>query len=343
MEHIMKKIVFTGGGTAGHVMPNLALIPYLNNYEIFYIGGSGIEKDIIKKQSNITYFEIPTTKLKRSLSLSNLLIPFKLIKSITEAKKILRKIKPDIIFSKGGFVSVPVCIAGHNLKIPVITHESDYSLGLANKIISNVADKVLYSFNINLKKGKKHIYTGTPIRRSLKYGNKNNIKGYDLLSKSKKTILVFGGSLGAKAINDFIISNIDKILNKYNIILISGKGKTHAINKPHFLEVEYAENISDYFDASDYIVSRAGSNAIFEILALNKKALLIPLTTSSRGEQLDNAMYFKNKNKVDVLLEKDLDIDTFLTKLSLLDNLEPSKLDIDKTNLKIVKEINSLV
>lgn len=338
----MKKIVFTGGGTLGHVMPSLALIPYLSNYEIHYIGGSGIEKEILAKYPTIIYHEITTTKLRRNLSLSNLTIPIKLLKGVLESKKILSSIKPSVVFSKGGFVSVPVSIASHSLHIPLLTHESDISMGLANKIISHFADKVLCSFSTTMKKDKKYVLTGSPIRRNLKYGSRLSVRGYNTLSKSKKNVLIFGGSLGAKAINDFVFNNIDSLTNRYNIILITGKGKKNGNIKDSssFIQIEYADNISDYFDMAHYVVSRAGSNAIFELLSLHKKALLIPLTgKSSRGEQLENAKYFSNLGYVELLEEKNLTLDTFLDKISKLDHIKPSNIDIDKTNLKIIAEI----
>ena len=340
----MKKIVFTGGGTAGHVMPNVALFSYLSNYKKYYLGGSIVDKNIIKKYGDITYYDIPCSKLKRSFSLSNFLLPFKLLKSIKICKKILKNIKPDVVFSKGGYVSVPVCIAAKMLHIPVITHESDISLGLANKIIATFADKVLCSFECTVKNNKKYIYTGSPLRKELLLGKKENIAYYHKLDKNKKTILVFGGSLGAKNINDFIFQNVNSICKHYNLIIITGKGKqNNDITCSNFIQVEYAENIADYFKAADYVISRAGSNAIFELLSLNKKALLIPLTHHSRGEQLLNAKYFKNKNLVDIMLEDELSLDLFLDKIRALDKLNTPPMDIECTNLGIIKEITNIV
>ena len=340
----MKKIVFTGGGTAGHVMPNVALFNYLDDYKKYYLGGSIIDKNIIKKYDNITYYDIPCSKLKRSLSLSNILLPFKLIKSIKRCKKILKGIRPNVVFSKGGYVSVPVCIAAKMLHIPIITHESDISLGLANKIIATFADKVLCSFDCTVKKNKKYIYTGTPLRKELLLGKKENIAYYHKLDTNKKTILVFGGSLGAKTINEFIFQNVNSICKYYNLIIITGKGKrNNAVTHDNFIQVEYAENIADYFKVADYVISRAGSNAIFELFALHKKALLIPLTHHSRGEQLLNAEYFKKKNLVDIMLEDELSLDLFLDKIKNLDKLNTPHIDLECTNLGIIKEITSII
>ena len=206
------KIVLTGGGTAGHVMPNIALLPYLEKYfsEIHYIGSDkGIENEILKKQKNIKFHKITTVKLIRALNYKNLLIPFKLIRGIHDSKKILKKIKPNIVFSKGGYVSVPVAIAAKMLKIPVIAHESDFSIGLANKIIYKICKKMCFSFNNISKKYKaKGIYTGSPIRKELLSNNETR-------ANNKKTILFIGGSLGAKAINEFVFNNISKLVKEY--------------------------------------------------------------------------------------------------------------------------------
>ena len=341
----MKTIVLTGGGTAGHVMPTIALLPYLKEYNIHYIGSYGIEKDIIKPYKFITYHDITSSKFRRNFSLKNLLLPYKVIKGIIESKKLLKKIKPDVIFSKGGYVAIPVVIAAHSLHIPIVTHESDISMGLANKIIARYADKVLCSFDMTMKNSSKYVHTGSPIRKSILCGNKDNIPNIARLSKNKKTILVFGGSLGAKGINDFVLSNIDKLCSRYNIIHITGKGKLDpTISHPHYIGIEYTSTIEDYFHACDYIVSRAGSNAIFEILALNKKAILIPLTNkSSRGEQLLNAEYFHKQNLVEILLEKELSLDNFIKKVDNLARLSTYHINIDSTNKKIVKEIESVL
>ena len=200
-----KTIVLTGGGTAGHIMPNIALLPELKNHfdKIYYIGTNGMEKEIMSKQ-NIPFFEISATKFVRKLSLKTLKIPFLLIKSVFEAQKTLKKLNPSVIFSKGGYVSVPVCIAAKKLKIPVVTHESDLSMGLANKIISHYANCVCTTFEKTTKQNKKCVFTGSPIRKEIFEGNKNNvIKQFDY-DKTKPTILFMGGSLGAKELNDFI-------------------------------------------------------------------------------------------------------------------------------------------
>ena len=215
----MKKIVLTGGGTAGHVYPALALCDKLKDYEIHYIGSSGMEKDILKKFPNIFYHEIPAVKLERKLTLRNFLIPFKLLKSIRCSKKVLKEISPNIIFSKGGFVAVPVAISASKLKIPVISHESDLSFGLANKIILHYCSCMCTSFEKTSLGNKKCVYTGQPIREKIFNGNKNIID----FKNNKPYLLVLGGSLGAKFLNNLVFDNIENLTEIFNVIHICGK------------------------------------------------------------------------------------------------------------------------
>lgn len=302
----MKTIVLTGGGTAGHIMPNIALIPELKKHfdRIVYIGSkNGMEKDIIKKFSDIEFIEIETVKLIRKFTFKNLLIPIKLFKSINSCKKILKQIKPDIIFSKGGYVAVPVCSAGKSLGIKIISHESDFSFGLANKLILKKCNLMLTSFRETCKNNK-CIYTGSPIREEIFKGDKKNCEVN--FKKKQPTILIFGGSLGAKKINEVVFKSIDK-LKDYNIIHIVGKNNTKFIDKPNYFQKEFVDNIWDYFALSDLVVSRAGANSIFEILALKKPMLLIPLSKAqSRGDQIENANAFKRYGFASVLYEEEL-------------------------------------
>lgn len=309
----MKTIVLTGGGTAGHIMPNIALIPELKKHfdRIVYIGSkNGMEKDIIKKFSDIEFIEIETVKLIRKFTFKNLLIPIKLFKSINSCKKILKQIKPDIIFSKGGYVAVPVCSAGKSLGIKIISHESDFSFGLANKLILKKCNLMLTSFRETCKNNK-CIYTGSPIREEIFKGDKKNCEVN--FKKKQPTILIFGGSLGAKKINEVVFKSIDK-LKDFNIIHIVGKNNTKFIDKPNYFQKEFVDNIWDYFALSDLVVSRAGANSIFEILALKKPMLLIPLSKAqSRGDQIENANAFKRYGFASVLYEEELSL-VFLKK-----------------------------
>lgn len=345
----MKKIVFCGGGTAGHVMPNIAIIEQLlkRNIEIHYIGSNGIEKRILSNYPQVKYHEISCPKLIRKLTLKNLTIPFRLIKSINHCKQILKEIKPNVIFSKGGYVSVPVVMSAQN--IPVIGHESDYTMGLANKIIYHYTNKMFFSFSDTAHKYyKKGEFSGTAIRNSVFQGNKLKLKKELGIINSKPNILIVGGSTGAKAINDFIFTNIEILTKNYNVIHITGK--QHSPNNssketcnPYFQNkidgyhpIEYVDNMGDYLALADYIISRAGSNAIFEFLALKKLMLLIPLPKEeSRGDQLLNAKYFEEQGFAEVLQQKDLTITNLNKKL---DSLKANKSKIFNTMSKSNKQ-----
>lgn len=315
----MKKIVFTGGGTAGHITPNIALIEQLDNYEIYYLGSNGMEKDIVSKYKNIKFIEIPTVKFVRSLTPKNLLLPFKLIKSINKTKKILKEISPNIIFSKGGFVSIPVCLAGNSLNIPVITHESDLTIGLANKIIGRKAKYLCCSFKGTAEKFKRNsIHTGSPIREKIFKGNKNHVLSKHNINATKPVILITGGSSGAQSINKVIQDNLDELCKKYTIIHLTGKKNYNAnITHKDYIQIDFANNIEDYFASSDLVISRAGSNTIFELLALKKPMILIPLPKKqSRGDQILNANNFQSEGYANIINQEDLSLDTLLTKIT---------------------------
>ena len=316
----MKKIVFTGGGTAGHIMPNLALTQNLKNYKIYYLGSNGMEKEIVSKHKDITFVEIPTVKFVRSLTLKNLLIPFKLIKSISTCKKILSEIKPDVVFSKGGYVSVPVCLSASKLKIPVLTHESDLTVGLANKIIAKKAKYLCCSFRETANSfGKNAIFTGSPVRNSIFNGNKNIVLKRHNITGNLPIILVVGGSLGAKAINEVIYDSLKQLTQKYIVIHIVGKNNLTKVDNTikNYIQVEFAQDIENYFDASDIVISRSGSNTIFELLAIKKPMILIPLPKgSSRGDQILNAENFERHKFASVIYQEDLNTSTLLSKIN---------------------------
>lgn len=316
----MKKIVFTGGGTAGHIMPNLAIIEEIKNKaKVYYIGSNGMEKELVKNY-DIPFYEIPSTKLRRSLSFSNLLIPFKLIKAIKKAKQILKEIRPDVIFSKGGYVALPVVFAAKRLKIRVILHESDMTLGLANKLCKNKCETVCTSFEKTAENLKNGLFTGSPLRSQIFKGNKENAKKLFKNYKNKPTILVVGGSLGSKIINENVRKSLDK-LKDYNIIHLCGKNNLSNIKKDNYVELEFANNIEDLYALSNIVISRAGSNVINEILALNKPNILIPLSKkASRGDQILNANYFKEKGYSKVILEEDLSPNSLVNSINQLNN-----------------------
>lgn len=310
----MKKIVLTGGGTAGHVTPNIALLPKLKElgYEVHYIGSyDGIEKKLIE-EFDIPYYGISSGKLRRYFDVKNFTDPFKVLKGYTEAVKLMKQIKPDVVFSKGGFVTVPVVIAAHRKKIPTVIHESDMTPGLANKLCISSATKICCNFPetiAHLPEGKANL-TGSPIRKELLSGNKEQAKKFCKFTSDKPTILIIGGSLGAAAVNDAVRAILPKLLPKYNVIHLCGKGKLDESlrNTEGYVQFEYIKKeLADLFALADVVISRAGANAICELLALKKPNILIPLPASaSRGDQILNANSFKKQGFSEVLDEETL-------------------------------------
>lgn len=319
----MKKIVLTGGGTAGHVTPNIALIPKLQEegYEIAYIGSyDGIEKKLIG-DFDIPYTGISTGKFRRYLDVKNLTDPFRVIKGYAEAKKYLKEIKPDVVFSKGGFVSVPVVRAAASLKIPCIIHESDMTPGLANKLCIPVAEKVCCNFPETMKmlpEGKA-VLTGSPIREELSKGNK--LAGLKLcgFTANKPVIMVTGGSLGAANVNKAVRDALPRLLEDFQVVHLCGKDKVDnlLLNTPGYKQFEYIKSeMKDLFAMADLVISRAGANAICELLALKKPNILIPLpASSSRGDQILNAKSFEAQGFSIVIDEDDLTTDLLVDKV----------------------------
>ncbi len=322
-----KKIVLTGGGTAGHCYPNLALVPTLQKmgYDITYIGSyDGIEKNLVEAE-NIRYYGIASGKLRRYFDVKNFTDPFRVIKGFAEARHILRVISPNVVFSKGGFVSVPVVKAAASMRIPVVIHESDMTPGLANKLSYSSAKKICCSFkdtlnNIPTDKG---VFTGSPIRASLLDGEADKAKAFvNMREGSYPYLMVIGGSQGAQNINEAIRAALPQLTERYNVIHLTGKGKLDpTLNRYNgYMQYEYiSEELADLYALADIIVSRAGSNAIFEILALKKPNLLIPLTTAgSRGDQILNAEAFGANGYSKVLLEENMNTDTLLSAINEL-------------------------
>ena len=349
----MKNIIFTGGGTAGHIMPNLAIINDLKDFNIYYLGSNGMEKEIISHYHNIKFVEIESVKLERKLTPKNLLIPYRLIKSIIKVKRIIKEINPVLTFSKGGYVSIPVCLASNRLNIPVLTHESDISIGLANKIISKKAKNLLCSFEGTAKKAKNGIFTGSPIRKEILKGNKEIIIKRHCLNTSKPTILIVGGSLGAQKINQIIWENINSLSKNYNIIHIVGNKNynTSIKNTNNYIQIKFAKDIENYFAISDLVISRAGSNTIFELLALQKPMILIPLpkTSNSRGDQVENAKYFQKRGYSNTINQEELSInllknkikETLKNKHTYINNMKKAENPIG--NKKIIEIINKTI
>ena len=316
----MKHIVLTGGGTAGHVTPNIAMIPRLKElgYKISYIGSyEGIEKKLIE-ELGIPYYGISSGKLRRYFDVKNFTDPFRVLKGCMEAKKLMKELKPDVVFSKGGFVTVPVVIAASRRKIPTFIHESDMTPGLANKICIPFATKVCCNFPetiSNLPKDKA-VLTGTPIRQELLTGSKEKGLAFTGLSPDKPVILIIGGSLGATAVNEAVRSILPELLEDFQVVHLCGKGKLdeNLKNTKGYVQYEYIKKeLADLFALADIVISRAGANAICELSALNKPNLLIPLSArASRGDQILNARSFEHLGYSKVLEEEEITKDSLL-------------------------------
>lgn len=322
----MKKIVLTGGGTAGHVTPNIALLPHLQaaDYEVTYMGSyDGIEKRLIA-DFGIPYYGISTGKFRRYLDPKNFSDPFRVLKGYAEAKKILKEINPDIVFSKGGFVSVPVVRAAAALKIPCIIHESDMTPGLANKLCIPVAEKVCCNFpeTLSMLPADKAVLTGSPIREELSCGNK--ISGLDMcgFTANKPVIMVIGGSQGAASVNKAVRDALPKLLLDFQVVHLCGKDKIDnlLLGTAGYKQFEYVKaELKDIFAMADVVISRAGANAICELLALGKPNILIPLPSKkSRGDQLLNARSFESQGFSIVIDEDDLTEDLLVEKVQEL-------------------------
>lgn len=342
-----RRITFTGGGTAGHVIVNLALIPYFieNNWEIDYIGSkSGIERDLISEINGVTYYPISTGKLRRYMSIENMKDPFRVLKGITQAWNIIRKTKPNVIFSKGGFVSVPVVVAARFRRVPTIIHESDISPGLANKLAVPFAKQVLTTFpeTVDAIKKKNTTYVGPIIRDELFQGSKDI--GYTLTGfhKEKRVLLIMGGSSGSQKINEAIRRILPDLSNTFQVIHICGAGNIDdTINYDGYVQFEYVnDELKHLFAITDFVVSRAGANAIFELLALQIPMLLIPLSLgASRGDQIENAISFEKKQIANVLKEELMDDKSLLAAINQLVNDEPQlKLNMEKYNSRASRE-----
>lgn len=333
----MATIVLTGGGTAGHIMPNLAIIGELRKYfdSIHYIGGDGMEKELVAKE-NIIFHQVPCVKFNRNHLLKNFQIPFTLTKGINEAKKIMSILEPNVVFSKGGYVALPACFAAKSLKIPLVCHESDYSMGLANKLVSGFAKKVLTSFE-ETEGGE---FVGNPIRTNILHGNKSKINPPLDLDISKRTVLFMGGSSGAESINNVVYTGIKELTKRYNIVHISGKSGNFDIKYKNYNQIKYTDQIADYFHLADCVVSRAGANTLCELAALAKHSISIPLPKgNSRGDQLDNALSFEKRGMTEILLQEDLFVESLIAKIDGIWNKMQPTLNIENINKNVVKAI----
>lgn len=309
----MKKIAFTGGGSAGHVVPNIALIRELQKTgeaDLCYFGSNGIEKRLIAP-TGIPYFSYDPPKFKRGLSFdalkNNVRIPAAFRKAVARAEEGLKAFQPDLIFSKGGFVALPVVFAGKKLHIPCLTHESDFSLGLANRLMAKKCEHVLTAFPETAGKIKNGKYVGAPVREELFGRSKSASKRALCGGTARKTVLVFGGGSGSEALNRAVRKAVPELCKKYFVLHVCGKGNVIETNLKNYRQEEYIDDMGSAYACADLVVCRAGAGAIFELLALRKPAVLVPLEGQTRGDQLQNAEYFREKGLCRVLRQADLD------------------------------------
>ena len=327
----MAKILLTGGGTAGHVTANLALLSELREkHTIYYMGSKdGIEKELAEK-AGLPYFGISTGKLRRYFSLRNLTDPFRVIGGFFQARKQIKAWNIDLVFSKGGFVAVPVIFAAASLGIPVICHESDMTPGLANKLTIPFAKKICCNFpeTLNYLPKKKAVFTGAPIREELLQGSRE--KGLERagFSGEKEVLLIIGGSMGSQAVNQVIRKHLDQLLEDWDILHVCGKGNADESlkNRTGYQQYEYVHGeLADYYQAADCVISRAGANVICELLALEKPNLLIPLPKgASRGDQILNAESFQKQGYSLVLSQEEAEAN-FSKLYALLKELKDNK------------------
>lgn len=321
-----KRIVLTGGGTAGHVTPHLALIPHLreDGWDIHYIGtAEGIERKLVANLPGVTYHTVPSGKLRRYFDIKNLTDPFKVMAGVAKAAALVGKIKPDVVFSKGGFVSVPVVYGAWLHRVPVVLHESDITPGLANRITAPLARVVCATFPEAAKAmGKKGVHTGTPLRETLFRGDRARglaLAGFD---GKKPVLLMMGGSTGAASVNAALRAALPELLQRFDILHVCGKGNMDAglVGKPGYRQFEYLdEQLPDAFAATNLMLSRAGANALCEILALRIPALLIPYPLSaSRGDQVLNAASFETRGFSRVLAQEEMTPETLTRELLAL-------------------------
>ncbi len=340
----MKKILFCGGGSAGHVIPNIALIESLDGItQNCYMGTDGIESKICA-ENNVKFYKCSAVKFVRGKILCNLALPFKLIKSISDAGKILDKVKPDLVFCKGGYACVPPAIAAKKRKIPVITHESDVSAGLANRFIAKKCCKVLTTFPSTARKFRTGICTGSPMRNRLFNRSKADARAHYGLDM-RPTVLVLGGGSGSRIINENLRKAASKICKSYNILHLCGKGNKVESNIYGYKQIEFENDMGLAYACADYAVSRCGSNAANELIALKIPTLFIPLQNArTRGDQVLNAELFRDAGLCRVLYENELSPLSLEKNIELLINDGNLKTALEKSavkcgNEKIIKEI----
>lgn len=306
----MKKIVFAGGGTAGHVMPNLALIDELKSeYHCIYVGGSGMERGLCEA-CGIPFYEIKTVKLRRDAFFKNAAVPFKLLSCVRAAKKTLAELSPDLIFSKGGYAALPAVLAAKPLGVPLLCHESDLTPGIVTKLGKKRAQKVLCAFEPCAELFPNGMHVGTPLRKELYRARAVGAREKALrsleLSGNKPVLLIMGGSSGAATLNACAERAIDSLVKTFDVVHITGKNKSGCAPRAGYRKTEFCDDMPMLYAAADACVSRAGANALAELVALGIPTVAVPLEKASRGDQIQNAEYFSERGAVSVLREKDL-------------------------------------
>ncbi len=326
----MKTIILTGGGTAGHIAPNIALLPYLRGYEVHYCGEKGgMEEKMLAAFPEVKFHALPCIKFNRSLSPKNLKIPFVLMKGISQAKKLIRDISPGVVFTKGGYAALPVAIAACKKKVPLVVHESDVSMGLSNRLVAKKAKWVCTSFPSLAEQYKNGMFTGTPIRRELYGGKAENIeRKLGLAKNGKPNLLVFGGSQGAKAINTALETALNEMRAYFNILHIAGKHPFEG-GADNYRRLEFCDYMADCYAWADLVVCRAGAGTLAEIAALRIPALVIPLPKSdtSRGDQQQNAEYYRSLGVIQVLDQSELTPGTLVAEATALIKKRPALIE----------------
>ena len=348
----MKKILFTGGGSAGHVIPNVALIEELlagGKTDVVYMGTDGIEKSVLAPLK-IPYYTLSCPKLIRGKSWkaikNNLQIPLAFHKAVTEAKKGLQEIQPDLVFSKGGYVALPVVFAAKKLKIPCLAHESDFSLGLANRLSASKCKALLTAFPETAQAVKNGKYGGAPIRRSILFANREAARKALHINNAEQVLLIFGGGSGSKAINDAVRKNLKSLTERYLLLHVCGKGNVVESSFANYRQYEFIADMGSFYAVADLVIARAGAGTIFELLALKKPSLLIPLSAATRGDQKQNAEYFEKKGLCHVLPQAELSrlptaIDEAFSDKEMKTRLLDSR--YAQGNSRILGEIHSLL
>ena len=314
----MKTIVLTGGGSAGHVVPNLALLPALQKLcRAAYVGTDGIERRLVR-EAGIPFYTVNAPKLVRGAPWRNLTLWHRLRKSVAEAEAVLQKLSPALVFSKGGYAALPAALAANRLGIPVVTHESDLSPGLANRVIARRAVLTLTGFPETAARLPRAKYAGAPVRGELFAADRAAALRRYGFSGAKPVLLCFGGGSGSAALSAALGAALPALLPRFDVLHIRGRA-AGAAAKPGYVCTEFERDMAAAYAAADYVLARAGANTVFELLALKKPALLVPLENRrSRGDQVENALYFSRRGLVHVLRERQLSPAALQTALQAL-------------------------